>query len=106
MIVVTTDEIPGYRIKEVFGLVRGNTVRARHVGRDIMASLRTVVGGEVVEYTKMLAESREQALDRLIEEAERLGANAVVGLRFITSFVLQGAAELLAYGTAVRVEKE
>ena len=106
MIVVTTDEIPGYRIKEVFGLVRGNTVRARHVGRDIMASLRTVVGGEVVEYTKMLAEAREQALDRLIEEAERLGANAVVGLRFITSFVLQGAAELLAYGTAVRVEKE
>jgi len=106
MIVVTTDEIPGYRIKEVFGLVRGNTVRARHVGRDIMAGLRTVVGGEVVEYTKMLAESREQALDRLIEEAERLGANAVVGLRFITSFVLQGAAELLAYGTAVRVEKE
>ncbi len=106
MIVVTTDEIPGYRIKEVFGLVRGNTVRARHVGRDIMAGLRTVVGGEVVEYTKMLAESREQALDRLIEEAERLGANAVVGLRFMTSFVLQGAAELLAYGTAVRVEKE
>jgi len=106
MIVVTTDDIPGYRIKEVFGLVRGNTVRARHVGRDIMAGLRTVVGGEVVEYTKMLAESREQALDRLIEEAERLGANAVVGLRFITSFVLQGAAELLAYGTAVRVEKE
>ena len=106
MIVVTTDDIPGYRIKEVFGLVRGNTVRARHVGRDIMAGLRTVVGGEVVEYTKMLAESREQALDRLIEEAEKLGANAVVGLRFITSFVLQGAAELLAYGTAVRVEKE
>ncbi len=106
MIVVTTDEIPGYRIKEVFGLVRGNTVRARHVGRDIMAGLRTVVGGEVVEYTKMLAESREQALDRLIEEAERLGANAVVGLRFMTSFVLQGAAELLAYVTAVRVEKE
>jgi len=106
MIVVTTDEIPGYRIKEVFGLVRGNTVRARHLGRDIMAGLRTVVGGEVVEYTKMLAESREQALDRLIEEAERLGANAVVGLRFMTSFVLQGAAELLAYGTAVRVEKE
>jgi len=106
MIVVTTDEIPGYKIKEVFGLVRGNTVRARHLGRDIMAGLRTVVGGEVVEYTKMLAESREQALDRLIEEAERLGANAVVGLRFMTSFVLQGAAELLAYGTAVRVEKE
>jgi len=106
MIVVTTDEIPGHKIKEVFGLVRGNTVRARHLGRDIMAGLRTVVGGEVVEYTKMLAESREQALDRLIEEAERLGANAVVGLRFMTSFVLQGAAELLAYGTAVRVEKE
>ncbi len=106
MIVVTTDEIPGYKIKEVFGLVRGNTVRARHLGRDIMAGLRTVVGGEVVEYTKMLAESREQALDRLIEEAERLGANAVVGLRFMTSFVLQGAAELLAYGTAVRVERK
>ena len=106
MIIVTTDVIPGYRIQKVFGLVRGNTVRARHLGRDILAGFRSVVGGEVVEYTKMLAESREQALDRLIEEAEKLGANAVVGLRFVTSFVLQGAAELLAYGTAVWVVEE
>jgi len=86
------------------GLVRGNTIRARHVGRDIVAGLRNIVGGEIVEYTKMLAEAREQALDRMVEEAEKLGANAVVCLRFTTSYVMGGAAELLAYGTAVVVE--
>jgi uncharacterized protein YbjQ (UPF0145 family) len=84
--------------------VRGNTIRARHIGRDIMALLRNIVGGEVSEYTKLLAESREQALDRMVEQARELGANAVLDARFTTSMVMQGAAELLAYGTAVVVE--
>jgi len=104
VIVVTSDEIRGKKIVEVFGLVKGNTIRARHVGRDILAALRNVVGGEVTDYTKMIAESREQALDRMKAEAQKLGANAVVTLRFSTSSMMQGAAELLAYGTAVRVE--
>ena len=86
------------------GLVRGNTIRARHVGRDIMAGLRTIVGGEISEYTKLFAEAREQALDRMLEEARGLGANAVLEVRFATSMVMSGAAELLAYGTAVVVE--
>jgi uncharacterized protein YbjQ (UPF0145 family) len=106
MMVVTTDTIPGKRILDTLGLVRGNTIRARHVGRDIMAGLKSIVGGEITEYTKMVAESREQALDRLTEEAQSLGANAVVGLRFTTASMMQGAAELLAYGTAVIVEDE
>jgi uncharacterized protein YbjQ (UPF0145 family) len=106
MIVTTTDAIPGKRIVRTLGLVRGNTIRARHLGRDILAVFRNLVGGEVSEYTKMLAESREQALDRLVDEAEDLGANAVVALRFVTSEVMQGAAELLAYGTAVVIEDE
>jgi uncharacterized protein YbjQ (UPF0145 family) len=106
MIAVTTDLIPGKRIVKTFGLVRGNTIRARHVGRDIMALLRNLVGGEIVEYTKLMAESREQAIDRMFQEAERLGANAVVCLRFTTSMIMGGAAELLAYGTAVYVEEE
>jgi uncharacterized protein YbjQ (UPF0145 family) len=104
MIVVTCDEIPGYRVVEVVGLVRGNAVRARHVGKDILAFLRNLVGGEVHEYTKMLAETREQALDRMIEEAEHMGANAVVTLRMVSAEVSAGVAELLAYGTGVRVE--
>lgn len=104
MIVVTTFEIPGKRIARVLGLVRGNTVRTRHVGKDILALLRNVVGGEVREYTKLLAESREQALDRMLEEARSLGANAIVGLRFMTSDVGAGMAEMLAYGTAVVIE--
>jgi uncharacterized protein YbjQ (UPF0145 family) len=86
------------------GLVRGNTIRARHVGRDIMAGLRTLVGGEISEYTKLFAEAREQALDRMLEEARGLGANAVLEVRFATSMVMSGAAELLVYGTAVVVE--
>jgi uncharacterized protein YbjQ (UPF0145 family) len=106
MIVVTTGEIAGKRIVRTLGLVRGNTVRARHLGRDVLALLRNVVGGEVSEYTKLLAESREQALDRMVAEARSLGANAVVQTRFMTSVVIQGAAELLAYGTAVVVEDE
>jgi len=104
MIVTTTDTVPGKKIMKTLGLVRGNTIRARHVGRDIMAGFRNIVGGEITDYTKMLAESREQALDRMQEEAEKLGANAIVGMRFITSFVMGGAAELLAYGTAVVIE--
>ncbi len=104
MIVVTTDEIPGKKIVRVLGLARGNTVRARHLGKDILAGLRGIVGGEVHEYTKLLAESREHALDRMVEEARSLGANAVVGTRFITSYVSSNMAELLAYGTAVVIE--
>jgi uncharacterized protein YbjQ (UPF0145 family) len=101
----TQDELAEYEITESLGLVRGNTIRARHVGKDILAALRTLVGGEIIEYTKMLGEAREQALDRLAAEAESRGADAVVALRFTTAAVLQGAAELLAYGTAVKVRK-
>ncbi len=106
MIVTTTFDIAGKRIVRTLGIVRGNTVRARHLGRDILAFFRNIVGGEVYEYTKLLAESREHALDRMIQEAHSLGANAVVGVRFATSEVLQNAAEILAYGTAVVVEDE
>ena len=106
MVVVTTDEIPNYRIIQVLGLVRGNTVRARNVGRDFLAGLKSLVGGEVATYTAMLAQSREQALDRLRAEALSLGGNAVVGMRITTSTVMQGAAEILAYGTAVVVEPD
>ncbi len=104
MIVVTMPGIPGKRIVKVIGLVRGNTIRARHVGHDFMAGLRNIVGGEITDYTKMLAESREQALDRMMEDAKGLGANAVVAMRFCTSMVMGGAAELVAYGTGVVVE--
>ncbi len=104
MIVTTTHEVVGKHTIRTLGLVRGNTVRARHLGRDILAFLRNLVGGEVHEYTKLLAESREHALDRMVEEARLLGANAVVGVRFSTSEVAQNAAEILVYGTAVVVE--
>ncbi len=104
MILVTTFEVPGKKITKPLGLVKGSTIRARHVGKDITAAFRNIVGGEIVEYTKMLAEAREEAINRLVEQAEAMGANAVVGLRFTTSSVTQGAAELLAYGTAVVVE--
>lgn len=104
MIVTTTQDLPGYRIAEVQGMVRGNTIRARHLGRDIMAILRNVAGGEITEYTKMMAEAREQAIDRMLEEADSLGANAVICVRFQTSMVQSGAAEMLCYGTAVTVE--
>ncbi len=104
MIVTTTDTIPDKKIVKTLGLVRGNTIRARHIGRDIMAGFRNIVGGEITDYTKMLAESREQSLDRMVKEAEKLGANAKVGTRFITASLMQGAAELLVYGTAVVVE--
>lgn len=104
MMLVTTDDIPGKTVKKTLGLVRGNTIRARHIGRDISAALRNIVGGEITDYTKMMAESREQALDRMIEEAEGLGANAILGVRFTTSMIMQSASEILAYGTAVIVE--
>ena len=106
MIISTTADIAGKRIVRTLGLARGNTVRARHLGRDITASIRNLVGGEVSEYTKLLAEAREQALDRMVAEARSLGANAVVELRFSTSEVMNAAAELLAYGTAVVIEDE
>lgn len=104
MILVTTDFVPGKTIKKTLGLARGNTIRARNIGRDIMAFLRNIVGGEIRDYTKMMAESREQAIDRMIEEAEEMGANAIINVRFTTSMIMQSASEILAYGTAVIVE--
>ncbi len=105
MIISTTNDVPGYRIKETLGIVKGNTVRARHMGRDILAGFKNIVGGEISDYTKLLAESREQSLDRMVERGKELEADAIIGIRFMTSSVMQGAAELLAYGTAVRLEK-
>ncbi|MBN1825207.1 MAG: YbjQ family protein [Candidatus Eisenbacteria bacterium] len=105
MMVSTLESAPGYEIVEVLGLVRGSTVRARHLGHDVLAKLRNLVGGEVHDYTKMLAEAREQALDRMTAESKRLGADAVLQMRFMTSSVMQGAAEIVAYGTAVRLRK-
>lgn len=104
MIVVTAADVSGYCIKETLGLVRGSSVRARHFGSDIAAHLRNLAGGEVREYTKILAEAREQAIDRMVEEAQALDADAVVVVRFQTSEVMQGAAEMLCYGTAVKLE--
>jgi len=104
MILVNTENVPGKKIKKVLGLVKGNTIRARHIGRDITAFFRNITGGEIRDYTKMMAEAREQALDRMIEEAEKLGANAIVNIRFSTSYIMQSAAEILVYGTAVIVE--
>jgi len=106
MIMVTTETVPGKRIVKALGLVRGNTIRARHMGHDIAAKFRNMVGGEITDYTKMMAESREQCMDRMAEEAKALGANAIVTVRFSTSSMMQGAAELLVYGTAVVVEDE
>ena len=104
MLLSTTDTIEGKKIVKHLGLVKGNTIRARHIGRDIMAILRNIVGGEITDYTKMMAESREQALDRMIEDAQKLGANAVLKVSFSTSMIMQNASEILAYGTAVVVE--
>ena len=105
MLVTTTETVADYKIVKTLGLVRGNTIRARHIGKDIIASLRNLVGGEIHEYAKLIAESREQSLDRMVAEAESLGANAIVGVRFTTSVMMGGAAELLAVGTAVRIER-
>ena len=106
MLITTQDEFADYEIVETLGLVKGNTIRARHVGKDIMAGLRNLVGGEITEYTKMLAESREQSLDRMVQNAKGINADAIVCLRFTTSAVMQGSAELLAYGTAVKLKKK
>ncbi len=106
MLVITQDKFEDHEITETLGMVKGNTIRARHVGKDIMAGLRSVVGGEITEYTKMLAESREQAFDRMVESAKKLGADGVVCVRFTTSTVMSNAAELLAYGTAVKLQKK
>lgn len=103
MILSTTDTIAGREIEAVLGVARGNTIRAKHIGTDIIASLRNLVGGEVSEYTKLMGESREQATDRMIRHARDMGADAIVGMRFSTSMITQGAAEILAYGTAVRL---
>jgi uncharacterized protein YbjQ (UPF0145 family) len=104
MIMTPSAEIAGYRAVETLGLVHGNTIRARHIGRDIVAALKGLVGGEIEEYTKMMAESREQAKDRMVAHAERLGADAITNVRFSTSYVMGGAAEIVVYGNAVKIE--
>lgn len=104
MLLSTTDTIAGKKIIRQLGLAKGNTIRARHIGRDIMAIIRHMIGGEITDYTKMMAESREQAIDRMIEDAQNLGANAIVHMGFSTQMVMGGASEILAYGTAVVVE--
>lgn len=103
MIITSTETVPGREVTEILGISRGSTVRARNFGRDILAGFKNLVGGEIDGYTKLQAESREQALQRLIQDAERLGADAVVNLRFATSTIMQGASEILAYGTAVKL---
>jgi uncharacterized protein YbjQ (UPF0145 family) len=103
MIVVTTEQVAGFHVSETLGMVRGTSIRSRHIGRDVIAWMRNLTGGEVKEYTKMLAEAREQAIDRMVEEAQALGADAIVGVRFQTSEMMSGAAEMLCYGTAVRL---
>lgn len=104
MVLVNTETIPGHTILEVKGLVQGNTIRAKHVGRDIAASFKNIVGGELKGYTELLTEARRQAVERMIAQAQQLGANAIVNVRFTTSAVTQGAAELYAYGTAVVIQ--
>ena len=104
MLLSTTNTIEGKKIVKHLGIAKGNTIRARHIGRDIMAILRHIVGGEITDYTKMMAESREQAIDRMIEDAQNLGANAILRVSFTTSMIMGGASEILAYGTAVVVE--
>lgn len=104
MIITTTSTVPGKETSEILGIARGSTVRARNIGRDIFAGLKNIVGGEIEEYTKLQAQSREQAMQRMVKDAERLGADAVINVRFGTSMVMQGAAEMLAYGTAVKLK--
>jgi len=105
MLMTTQDEFKDHQVTETLGIVRGNTIRARHIGKDILAGLRTIVGGEITEYTKLMGEAREQAIDRMIAEAKALGAEGIVCVRLTTSVVMQNSAELLAYGTAVRLKK-
>ncbi|MCB0266456.1 MAG: YbjQ family protein [Calditrichaeota bacterium] len=104
MMLTTTEQIVGKKIVQTLGVARGNTIRARHIGKDILAALKTLVGGEIEEYTKLIAEAREQAIDRMVDSAREMGANAVVSVRFTTSYVMGTASEILAYGTAVVVE--
>ena len=104
MIITTSDRVEGRAIVKTVGLVRGNTIRARHVGRDIKAGLKSIVGGEITDYTHMMTEAREQAIQRMVEDAEKKGANAVISMRFSTSMIMQNAAEVLAYGTGVVLE--
>ena len=103
MLIINTNEIPGKPISETLGIARGSTVRARHLGRDIFAGLKNLVGGEISEYTRLLADAREEALQRMVLDADRMGADAVVNVRFTTSTVMQGCSEILAYGTAVKL---
>ncbi|MBN2488407.1 MAG: YbjQ family protein [Methanosarcinaceae archaeon] len=103
MIIVTTDTIAGKEIVQTLGMARGSTIQAKHIGKDIMSGLRTIVGGELTEYSKMLEEAREKAINRMVEDAEKMGANALINVRFMTSGVMAGAAEMLAYGTAVKI---
>lgn len=104
MIITTTSEVPGKKVSKILGISRGSTVRARNVGRDIFAGLKNIVGGEISEYTRLQAESREQALKRMQEDAEKLGADAIINVRFQSSLIMQGASEMLAYGTAVKLD--
>tara|TARA_B100001765_G_C19506654_1_gene343382 strand:- start:1301 stop:1621 length:321 start_codon:yes stop_codon:yes gene_type:complete len=106
MIIVSSPKVPGNKVVKTFGLVKGNTIRARHIGKDILAVFKNIVGGEITEYTKLMAESREQAIDRMIENAEKMGANAIISVNFTTSMISQGAAELMAFGTAALIEEE
>jgi len=105
MILTTSDQIPGQQIKETLDLVKGNTIRAKHIGKDILAGLRGIIGGEIKEYVEALNDAREQAIERMVKDAEELGADAIVAVRFTTSQVMAGAAELLVYGTAVKLVK-
>ena len=105
MILVTTETVSGYTVTETLGIVIGNTIRARHIGKDIRAALRSIVGGEIKEYTRMLSESREQSIQRMEERAKELGADGILGVRFQTSMIIQSTAELLVYGTAVKLSK-
>jgi len=104
MMIVTTEFLPGREIKELIGLVKGSTVQSKHIGKDLLAGLKTIVGGEIKEYTDMLNEARQKAIERMVEEAKELGANAIIGMRLQSSSVMQGASELIAYGTAVWAE--
>ena len=106
MIVVNTDFVPGHRVRESVGLVKGSTIRAKHLGKDIMAAMRTIVGGEIKEYSEMIVESRNESLRRMEAQAEKLGADAVINVRFVTSQVMAGAAELFCYGTAVKLDAQ
>jgi uncharacterized protein YbjQ (UPF0145 family) len=103
MIIINTDQIPGKSISETLGIARGSTVRARHLGRDIFAGLKNLVGGEISEYTRLLADAREEAMQRMVLDADRMGADAILNVRFTTSTVMQGCSEILAYGTAVKL---